>query len=72
MIHEPSWIELVDMAREAIDEHRYERAQALAAVTTAAAMMQAVGALAAIAAALDDDDARAALAQTVAIYGSGK
>ena len=49
MIHEPSWIKLVDMAREAIDEHRYERAQALAAVVTAAATMQAAGALGLIA-----------------------
>ena len=61
---------LLDAADSAAAEHRYERAQALAAIAQARAMADIANALAMVAAALADSDARDSLAQTVAIYGS--
>ena len=63
---------LIGNALEAIDDGQYDRALALAAVAQAKATAAVAHWLADIAAALDDDDGRSALAQTVAIYGSGK
>ena len=73
---------LIQGADRAVDQQRFELAQALAAIAQARALADIARALrddegnniahmlATIAAALADSDARDELAQTVAIYGS--
>ena len=73
---------LIQGAERAVDQQRFELAQALAAIAQARALADIARALrddegnniahmlATIAAALADSDARDELAQTVAIYGS--
>ena len=64
--------ELIDAATAAVDEQQLERAQALALIAQAAALDSMAESLARIADVMEANDDRDGLAESVAIWGSGK